>query len=142
MKTLKNITLSAVVALLAVTPTLLTSQEMDHSTMQHEATADTTIAEKYTCPMHEYVKLSKPGECPICGMDLVPASSLEKEAAADSVSSDSSEHAIYSCPMHPEVVQNEPGKCPKCGMNLTPVDSQDEHESENMDHEHMMEHGE
>lgn len=27
----------------------------------------------YTCPMHPRVRQSAPGECPICGMDLVPA---------------------------------------------------------------------
>lgn len=25
----------------------------------------------YTCPMHPEVQKDKPGECPICGMDLV-----------------------------------------------------------------------
>ena len=26
----------------------------------------------YTCPMHPSVKADKPGDCPICGMHLVP----------------------------------------------------------------------
>lgn len=26
----------------------------------------------YTCPMHPDVTSDEPGECPICGMDLVP----------------------------------------------------------------------
>lgn len=25
----------------------------------------------YTCPMHPEVKKDKPGQCPVCGMDLV-----------------------------------------------------------------------
>jgi hypothetical protein len=29
-------------------------------------------AATYTCPMHPDVKSDKPGECPQCGMDLVP----------------------------------------------------------------------
>jgi uncharacterized Zn finger protein (UPF0148 family) len=26
----------------------------------------------YTCPMHPSVKADKPGDCPVCGMHLVP----------------------------------------------------------------------
>lgn len=39
--------------------------------MQHDAPAKspTTI---YTCPMHPEVRVSKPGQCPKCGMTLVP----------------------------------------------------------------------
>jgi hypothetical protein len=34
-----------------------------------------STAEKvtYTCPMHPEVKSDKPGKCPKCGMNLVPA---------------------------------------------------------------------
>jgi len=38
--------------------------------------ADTASAGRkilyYTCPMHPSVKANKPGDCPICGMSLVP----------------------------------------------------------------------
>lgn len=34
----------------------------------------------YTCPMHPSVKQSGPGQCPLCGMDLVPVSSAELES--------------------------------------------------------------
>ena len=34
------------------------------------ASAETTY---YTCTMHPEVHSDKPGKCPICGMDLVPA---------------------------------------------------------------------
>jgi len=27
----------------------------------------------WTCPMHPEVQMDKPGKCPKCGMDLVPA---------------------------------------------------------------------
>ena len=37
---------------------------------------DATI---WTCSMHPQVRSDKPGKCPICGMDLIPLSSLESD---------------------------------------------------------------
>lgn len=34
--------------------------------------------EVWTCSMHPQIRLPKPGKCPICGMDLVPAVTAEK----------------------------------------------------------------
>jgi Cu+-exporting ATPase len=70
---------------------------------------------KYYCPMHcEGDKLyDKAGDCPVCGMDLVPQASISQKAK-------------YTCPIHPEVVKDEPGTCPICRMDLvpkTPVES-------------------
>ncbi len=33
----------------------------------------------WTCSMHPQVRSDKPGKCPICGMDLIPLSSLESD---------------------------------------------------------------
>jgi heavy metal translocating P-type ATPase len=65
----------------------------------------------YYCPMHcEGEKTySQPGDCPVCGMDLV------KEIKT------SSSMQQFTCPMHPEVIKNKQGSCPKCGMDLVPV---------------------
>ena len=64
------------------------------------------------CPMHcEGDKTyDKPGDCPVCGMDLV-----EEVSAAP-------QPTKYTCPMHPEVVKDEPGDCPICGMDLVPME--------------------
>ncbi|HSR59564.1 MAG TPA: heavy metal translocating P-type ATPase [Robiginitalea sp.] len=51
-----------------------------------------------------------PGDCPVCGMDLVEEVSLAAPAAAS-----------YTCPMHPEIIRDQPGSCPICGMELVPV---------------------
>ncbi|MBK0369948.1 heavy metal translocating P-type ATPase [Flavobacterium agrisoli] len=62
---------------------------------------------KYYCPMFcEGEKVyDQPGDCPVCGMDLVQQPILHQKA-------------IYTCPMHPEITSDSPGSCPKCGMDL------------------------
>ncbi len=68
--------------------------------------------EVYTCPMpQDSVFSDKPGDCPKCGMKLIPVvKEPEEETAASAV--------IYTCSMHPEIEQHEPGNCPICGMTL------------------------
>lgn len=66
----------------------------------------------FYCPMHcEGDKTyDKPGDCPVCGMDLVEEQNL---------SANSKEQ--WTCPMHPEIVKDEAGSCPICGMDLVPM---------------------
>jgi RND family efflux transporter MFP subunit len=64
--------------------------------------------------MHPTVVADKPGDCPICGMKLVP---IEKAQTAAQPA------AKYHCPMHPTVVQDKKGSCPICGMDLVPVEN-------------------
>ena len=66
----------------------------------------------FYCPMHcEGDKTyDKPGDCPVCGMDLI-----EEHSAT------TTEQDQWTCPMHPEVVKDEPGSCPICGMDLVPL---------------------
>ncbi len=65
----------------------------------------------YYCPMHcEGDKTyDKPGDCPVCGMDLVEQPRLISKQQ-------------YTCSMHPEVIKDEPGACPICGMDLIPLE--------------------
>lgn len=66
----------------------------------------------YYCPMHcEGDKTyDKPGDCPVCGMDLVEQPSTLKKVQ-------------YTCPMHPEIIRDQPGSCPICGMDLVPMEN-------------------
>jgi Cu(I)/Ag(I) efflux system membrane fusion protein len=67
---------------------------------------------KYQCPMHPTFISDKPGDCPICGMRLIP---IEEKTAPTTV-------PAYVCPMHPEVTSDRPGeRCSKCGMRLVPA---------------------
>jgi Cu(I)/Ag(I) efflux system membrane fusion protein len=82
---------------------LTNDQDVDHS--QHRTAT-------YTCPMHPEIMDDKFGECPICGMDLVPVESEQQDAT-------------YICPMHPEIVDDKASECPICGMDLVPVESKE-----------------
>ena len=67
-------------------------------------------AQFYTCPMHDSIASTKPGNCPVCGMKLELS---KKEAMKTQVAKN------YSCPTHITEVSDKPGKCSKCGKNLT-----------------------
>uniref|UniRef100_UPI004047846E efflux RND transporter periplasmic adaptor subunit n=1 Tax=Rheinheimera sp. TaxID=1869214 RepID=UPI004047846E len=67
-----------VLALLLLQSTLLVSaQTQDHSGHAHASPAGaaaSVLAETaplYVCPMHPHIQQAEPGNCPICGMDLV-----------------------------------------------------------------------
>lgn len=78
--------------------------------------------QRYHCPMHPTYIANKPGDCPICGMKLVPIK--DDKAAAKPAASPGDEKigqvkpGQFYCPMGAEHVQDKPGKCPKCGMDL------------------------
>lgn len=91
----------------------------------------------YTCPMHPEVRQDEPGDCPKCGMHLVPDDGVESGTPAEGhASHEQKEHrpsdgrydrvpagftgTVYTCPMHPQVRQTEMGSCPICGMGLEP----------------------
>ena len=94
--------------------------------------------------MHPEIIQAGPGNCPKCGMNLVP---VKDEIEASHVQPHHHDHHAsavqigighgsienkepnselqsfqkYTCPMHPQIVQDGPGKCPLCGMTLVPL---------------------
>jgi Cu(I)/Ag(I) efflux system membrane fusion protein len=70
--------------------------------------------EVYTCPMveHSHILQVGPGQCPECGMDLVPITETGRD--------------VYTCPMeeHHHILSDRPGKCPECGMKLIKLESE------------------
>lgn len=85
-----------------------------------ESPASGGEASVYVCPMPEHVSIvyDHPGNCPICGMALVPVASswLKNIQPGGRI-------LYYTCPMpgHESVHADNPGKCPLCGMTLIPV---------------------
>lgn len=79
---------------------------------QNKPTGDGTGT--FYCPMHcEGEKTyDKPGDCPVCGMDLVEEQSIGASSAEQ-----------WTCPMHPEIVKDKSGDCPICGMDLVPMEA-------------------
>lgn len=98
--------------------------EMSHHSSKKDAHAHEAITlgkdavGKYHCPMHcEGEKVyEKPGDCPVCGMNLEKIPELTKKIQ-------------YTCPMHPEIIKDQPGSCPICGMDLIPIDTNEEEEN-------------
>ncbi|MFY0698124.1 MAG: copper-translocating P-type ATPase [Balneola sp.] len=90
----------------------------DHSHHEHhekEAKSEKNGTGVFYCPMHceDDKTYDEPGDCPVCGMDLVEEQNMSSGSSSD----------IYTCPMHPEVEQKGPGSCPKCGMDLVPKEA-------------------
>ena len=78
------------------------------------AGAEAALADKqlYTCSMHPQILLDHPGDCPICGMKLVP------------VMAGAAPHQqrikYYQSTMNPSEISAKPGK-DSMGMDLVPV---------------------
>jgi len=74
----------------------------------------------YQCPMHPTYVSDKPGDCPICGMKLVPVETKE-EPAKTTKSSAPSKRVMYRSTMMPNEVSDKPGK-DSMGMDMVPFE--------------------
>ena len=70
----------------------------------------------YTCGMHPQIIKTEPGNCPICGMALVPV----RSNAANAASGSGPAIKFYRSSMNPGEVSDKPGK-DSMGMDLVPV---------------------
>ncbi len=60
--------MKVVIAFFLIVAAFACSRQQEHSAHDHELIESQTA---YTCPMHPQVAQKHPGQCPICGMDLV-----------------------------------------------------------------------
>lgn len=85
----------------------------------------------YTCSMHPQIRQSEPGDCPICGMELVPTSEVDPASDATSAhghaghDDTAAEVLGYACAMNCLPPLEEDGPCPICGMEMQPVHEDD-----------------
>lgn len=86
------------------------------SEMLETASDDTAVehalkhaSPNYVCPMHPQITRGEPGNCPICGMDLVKRDLPEEQKIL-----------YWVAPMDANYRRDEPGKSPM-GMDLVPV---------------------
>jgi len=70
---------------------------------------------KYVCPMHPQIIRDQEGNCPLCGMQLVP-----KQVNEQQESSGEKKILYWVAPMDPAYRRDAPGKSPM-GMDLVPV---------------------
>ncbi len=93
------------------------------------STAEMKKSEQYLCPMHPHIISDKEGKCPICGMDLVPADSMNEADGMDMggmpastmAKDDSGRKVLYwHDPMVPGKKFDKPGKSPFMDMELVP----------------------
>lgn len=118
----KNIFLYLIAGTLSLSLTACTNEQGDMSGAMDGMKKETAIDHaqkhldpKYVCPMHPQIVRDEPGNCPICGMDLV-----QKEAEEEMSDSGEKKILYWVAPMDPSYRRDSPGKSPM-GMDLVPV---------------------
>jgi Cu(I)/Ag(I) efflux system membrane fusion protein/cobalt-zinc-cadmium efflux system membrane fusion protein len=94
---------------------------------QNQKETSTENGQLWTCGMHPEVILDEPGQCPKCGMNLVPlkkpaTAAKQKGADIQEANAKQGERKIlyWQAPMDPGEIYDKPGKS-KMGMDLVPV---------------------
>ncbi|MFZ6032152.1 MAG: efflux RND transporter periplasmic adaptor subunit [Melioribacter sp.] len=106
----KKIILIALVALgIAAAGYFLFTQEKSVQTTENK----TEEKQLWTCGMHPEIILEEPGDCPVCGMKLVPKKGTGKSSGERKI-------LYWRAPMDPNEIYDRPGKS-KMGMDLVPV---------------------
>ena len=94
--------------------TLLNVQDQFAATPS-EARESSAEKPLYVSPMHPWIVSEEPGQCPICGMDLVP---MRDGPGAAEVSGERT-IAYWRAPMNPAEIYDQAGKS-AMGMDLVP----------------------
>ncbi len=116
----KNLTKLVLIILLTLTMLFVVS--CNSSNGKKETVDKFGKTQLWTCGMHPEVILEEPGQCPKCGMNLVPLKQNSRSIESDGHKKHSEEHKIlyWQAPMDPTEIYDAPGKS-KMGMDLVPV---------------------
>ena len=87
--------------------------EHDHGV----AAANSPKTQMYQCPMHPQIIQDHPGDCPICGMKLVP---MKDASATPAQPAGKGKIVFYRSPMNPSITSPVPMK-DEMGMDYVPV---------------------
>jgi Cu(I)/Ag(I) efflux system membrane fusion protein len=99
----------------------------DDTADKGQGLADEQNSQLWTCGMHPEVITDEPGQCPKCGMDLVPLkqTTASQETQSEENPENKENHKdrtilYWQAPMDPTEIYDHPGKS-KMGMDLVPV---------------------
>ena len=112
-----------IIGSVAIVPLLFISCGVDEKPAAETQTAvehEHNDNQLWTCGMHPEVILEEPGQCPKCGMNLVPVKN-SGAAVEQAVKNKGKRKILYwQAPMNPTEIYDKPGKS-KMGMDLVPV---------------------
>ncbi|MGD8925459.1 MAG: efflux RND transporter periplasmic adaptor subunit [Thioalkalispiraceae bacterium] len=118
---MKNLIYSTLITVLLVTGCSNQDQAEQANKVNAGAANETALehAKKhldptYVCPMHPNIIRNEPGNCPICGMDLVLKEQEQEKTAAEK------KLLYYRHPHNPQVTSDKPMK-DEMGMDYIPV---------------------
>ncbi len=83
----------------------------------------------YTCPMHPQIVRDQPGQCPICGMNLVP---VHEEKKKEEPEPRGEGRIMYKSTMMPGEIRDKPGK-DSMGMEMIPFTPEEEQGADGQD---------
>ncbi len=121
--------IAAVAALLAILLTVrfVVRGSAGHAGEDRQVSPAGSPGEKktlYQCPMHPTMLADRPGNCPICGMQMIPvedpqSGELQPPTAA------ARKKVVYRSTMNPGETSDRPGK-DSMGMDMVPVEVEEE----------------
>jgi len=79
---------SALLLTLALTANIAAAEESHAGHNHGDAVAADAPAQLWTCSMHPQIKVNRPGQCPICKMDLIPLKTSDSKKTDENKTND------------------------------------------------------